>query len=283
MAGHRASHLDLRQETAIAMPDEIELPPPSPKDELWRSILLENTRASRNRRIHKRIPSAPRCKMCAAPFAGLGGLFMPLLGHPRWAKNPKYCAGCFRSLRENHGGAEIECSLLFADVRGSTTLAERMSPTAFNRLMGWFFDVSADVLVAHDAFVDKFVGDEIIGIFVPAMATEAHARRAVDAATALMQRMARSRVEDRSIPIGAGVSTGTAYVGSIGSGSDTELTAMGDIVNTTARLASAAAPGEILVAAAAAAAAGLPGSLERRSLRLKGKTEATEVAVLTVG
>jgi adenylate cyclase len=220
--------------------------------------------------------------LCAAPFGGIGGLFMPLLGHPRWAKNPKDCAGCFRMLRENHGGAEIECSLLFADVRGSTALAEQMAPKAFNELMGSFFDVASDVLVSHDAFVDKFVGDEIIGTFVPAMATDARARRAIDAAQTLMRRTLASTAGGRSIPIGAGVSTGIAYVGSIGSGTDTELTAMGDLVNTTARLASVAAAGEILVTASAAAAADLPGSLERRSLQLKGKSELTEVTVLKV-
>jgi len=259
-----------------------EPPGPTPKDDLWRAILVGTSRASRNRRLHRRIPSSPRCKLCNAPFGGVGGLFMPLLGHARWPKNPKYCSGCFRMLRENHGGAEIECSLLFADVRGSTGLAEQMPPKEFNRLMGWFFDVAADVLVDHDAFVDKFVGDEIIGIFVPAMAGDAHAKRAVAAATALMQRTLRAKVGGRSIPIGAGVSTGIAYVGSIGTGSDTELTAMGDMVNTTARLASTAAAGEILVTAAAAAAAGLPSSLELRSLQLKGKSAPTEVAVLTV-
>ncbi|MBA2373871.1 MAG: adenylate/guanylate cyclase domain-containing protein [Chloroflexi bacterium] len=258
------------------------LPPPSPNDEMWRTMLLRNPRALRNRRIHLRIPSSPRCKACAAPFAGVGGILMPLLGHGRWAKNPKYCVGCFSMLRANHGGAEVECSLLFADVRGSTALAEQMPPKEFNRLMGWFFDVASDVLVSHDAFVDKFVGDEIIGIFVPAMATDAHAKRAVDAAVALMQRTLRSKVGGRSIPIGAGVSTGIAYVGSIGMGRDTELTAMGDMVNTTARLASAAGAGEILVTEAAAAAAGLPSSLERRSLQLKGKSGPTEVAVLTM-
>lgn len=249
---------------------------------MWRAILVGTTRAPMKRRLYRRIPSSPRCKLCNAPFGGVGGLFMPLLGHGRWPKNPKYCAGCFRMLRENHGGAEIECSLLFADVRGSTALAEQVQPKEFNRLMGWFFDLASDTLVNHDAFVDKFVGDEIIGIFVPAMATNAHAKRAVAAATTLLQRTQRATAGGRVIPIGAGVSTGIAYVGSIGTGTDTELTAMGDLVNTTARLASAAAAGEILVTEAAAAAAGLPGSLERRSLQLKGKSAATEVAVLTV-
>ena len=207
---------------------------------------------------------------------------MRYFGHPRWAKNPKYCAGCFGVIREHHGGAEIDCSLLFADVRGSTTLAEGMTPKAFNRLMGRFFDVAADVVVGHDGIVDKFVGDEIIGIFVPAMATSDHAHQAVGAATDLLERTAGIGIDGERLPVGAAVSSGTAYVGSIGEGHDSELTAMGDLVNTTARLASAAAAGELLVTLPAAAAAGLPESLERRSLELKGKSENTEVAVLAI-
>lgn len=207
---------------------------------------------------------------------------MPFLGHPRWAKNPKYCAGCFGAIRDHHGGAEIECSLLFADVRGSTTLAEGMTPKAFNRLMGRFFDVATEVVVGHDGFVDKFVGDEIIGIFVPAMATAEHARQAVSAATDLLEHTAGLGVAGARLPVGAGVGSGTAYVGSIGEGMEADLTAMGDLVNTTARLASAAGAGEVLVTLAAAAAAGLSDSLERRSLELKGKTGDTEVAVLTI-
>jgi len=221
--------------------------------------------------------------MCNAPFAGIGGLLMPHLGHGRWPKNPKYCAGCFAMLRANHGGAEIECSLLFADVRGSTPLAEQMSPRDFNRLMGRFYDVGFAVLVDHDAFVDKFVGDEIIGIFVPSMAGREHASRAVDAARSLIRATGHLDPSGPWVPVGAAVSTGVAFVGSIGEGPDAELTAMGDIVNTTARLASAAGAGEVLVTSAAAKAAAIVEPVEHRSLELKGKSVRTEVAVLGSG
>jgi adenylate cyclase len=235
------------------------------------------------RRIHARIPSSPRCKLCAAPFAGPGGIFMPLLGHARWAKNPKYCSGCFRMLRNNHGGAEIECSLLFADVRGSTPMAEQMQPKEFTRLMGRFYDTATAVLVNHDAYIDKFVGDEIIGIFVPAMASQAHAQRAIDAAQGLLVQTGHAEVNGPWVPVGVGVNTGVAYVGAIGEGHDTELTAMGDVVNTTARLASSAGAGEVLVTVAAASSAGLSTTaLERRSLLLKGKSAPTDVLVLKV-
>jgi adenylate cyclase len=221
--------------------------------------------------------------MCAAPFAGPGGLVMPFLGHGRWPKNPKYCSGCFRMLRENHGGAEIECSLLFADVRGSTAIAEGMRPREFTRLMGRFYDTATAVLVSHDAYVDKFVGDEIVAVFVPAMASETHAAKAIDAAQELLRETGHGEASGPWVSVGVGVNTGVAYVGSVGEGHDTDLTAMGDAVNTTARLASIAAEGEILVALPAATSAGISvEGLERRSLMLRGKREPTEVLVLRV-
>lgn len=264
-------------------------PPPSPapstdspplSEAMWRHLLVDQAPFLGRRRWHARIPSSPRCKLCAAPFSGPGGLVMRFAGHARWAKNPTYCTGCFRMLSRNHGGAEVDCSLLFADVRGSTALAESMSAREFNRLMGRFFNTATDVLVDHDGIIDKFVGDEIIGIFVPAMAPQ-HAATAVDAARTLLAATGFGTSSGPWVPIGIGVNTGVAYVGSIGDSADTELTAMGDVVNVTARLSSVAAAGEILVTTAAAAAAGLPGDLPRRSLQLKGKSQPTDVVVVT--
>ena len=244
-------------------------------------MLVDQAPFLRSRRWHARIPSAPRCKLCAAPFSGPGGLVMRYLDHARWPKNPKYCTGCFRMLSSNHGGAEVECSLLFADVRGSTAIAESSSPREFTRLMGRFYDTASEVLVDRDGIVDKFVGDEIIGIFVPAMASPQHAIRAVDAARTLLAKIGFGTPSGPWLPIGIGVNTGIAYVGSIGEGSATEMTAMGDVVNVTARLSSMAGPGEILVTIAASAAAGLSADLPRRTLQLKGRSEQTDVVVLT--
>jgi adenylate cyclase len=250
-------------------------------EDAWRQQLTVETAIRWKRRLRNRIPSNPRCKMCAAPFSGLGAPVMRLMGHGQWAKNPKYCSGCFQTLRRNHGGAEIVCSLLFADVRGSTSLAERMSPSEFTRLMGRFFDTATSILVDEGAFVDKFVGDEVIGVFVPAMASEAHAEHAIRAARRLLQETGHERPDGPWVPVGIGVNTGLAYVGSVGQGMDSELTAMGDAVNTTARLSSAAATGEILVPVGAAAIAGVAtDDLEHRSLELKGKSERVEVVVL---
>jgi adenylate cyclase len=263
--------------------------PPPPQleagaDEEWRRQLTVGRESRWKRRLRNRIPSNPRCKMCAAPFSGIGGLFMPLFGHARWSKNPKYCSYCYRALRAGHGGAEIECSLLFADVRGSTSMAERMSPSEFSALMGRFFDTATSILIDEGAIVDKFVGDEVIGLFIPAMATEDHAEHAVRAARRLLVATGHDRPEGPWLPVGIGVNTDVAFVGSVGRGLDTEMTAMGDAVNTTARLSSRAGAGEVLIPVEAAVKARLPTEgLEQRSLDLKGKARPTEVLVVIVG
>ncbi|CAN5610143.1 adenylate/guanylate cyclase domain-containing protein [soil metagenome] len=247
----------------------------------WRDLLTGDHPAYRyGRRIMRRLPSDTRCKLCAAPFHGPAAPIMRLVGKAPWPKNPKYCGSCFTALTRYHGGAEIECSLLFADVRGSTTLAEGMSATGFHQLMERFFGTAASVLVDHDAIVDKFVGDEVIGIFIPAMASD-HARQAVEAARALMAGLQRD-ASGPATPVGVGVNSGVAYVGAVGSGDHSDLTAMGDPVNVAARLASAAGPGEILVAEATVRRLGMDlTTLTTRQLRLKGKSEPTTVAVLT--
>jgi len=124
--------------------------------------------------------------------------------------------------------------------------------------------------------------DEVVAIFFPLLSGERHAARAVEAALALLRATGNGEPDGPWAPLGAGVHTGPAWVGAVGEGSHTELTALGDTVNTTARLASAAAAGEVLVTIDAASAAGLDPELERRSLELKGKQLTTEVISLNV-
>ena len=273
------------------MTNEPTTPPPSepgeasPNEAMWRGLLLgTDPRYARARGWLKHVPSEPRCKMCAAPFGGVGKPLMRLLHRDRWPKNPLYCTLCFNVLDAHHGGAEIEASFLFADVRGSTALAEGITPTEFRRQLNRFYDSATRVLVEHDAIVDKFVGDEVIGLFIPALARDAHAAQAVEAARELLKATGHADPDGPWLPIGIGVHTGVAFIGSVGQPPVTDLTALGDVVNTTARLASAAATGEILVTQAAAAASHFETtSLERRELELKGKREVTPVFVVRVG
>ena len=248
---------------------------PPEAEEIWRGILMgTDPRFRKARALYKHFPREPRCKMCAAPFAGPIAPIMRMRGRGRWSKNPKYCGMCFSLVSNVRGGAEIPCTLLFADVRGSTELAERISSSEFSRLLNRFYDTAGRILVENDAIVDKFVGDEVMAIFIPALVQERHAARAIASAQQIL------RAVDE-LPIGIGIQTGNAFVGSVGEAPHSELTALGDVVNTAARLASAAAAGEILVSREAANAAGLEsGALEHRSLELKGKSAPTDVVVL---
>jgi len=261
-------------------------PDPTSEDapaRMGRADLKVGSRVRRLRRMWRAVPSAPRCKMCHSPFGAPGGPVLRLIGKGRWPGNSKYCAGCFKDLYRKRDGAEIECSLLFADIRGSTALAESMSASEFRVLLDRFYATATEALVEHDAIVDKFVGDEVIGIFVPALTDGNHAQQAIDAGLDLM-RATGHQTDAPWAPTGIGINTGVAFVGVVGTADHVEFTALGDSVNVTARLASAAGRGEILVTDAAARASGLaPDSrAERRSLELRGKTDATDVVVLTL-
>lgn len=253
---------------------------PRSTEDMWRAMLGGTDPVLKfGRSLLQHLPSAPRCKLCNAPFSGFGGRLMKLIGKSPWERNPRYCRFCIAwGPKRGPGGVEVETSLLFADVRGSTSLAARLSPREYGEIINRFYACATEVFVAHDAIIDQLVGDEAIGLFLPGYAGPAHARRAVEAALALVEALAGSVPQLR---IGAGVHTGTAFIGSVGSAdSFTDFTALGDAVNVAARLAAAAGPGEILVSAAARASAPIPPGAERRALSIKGKAEPIEVFVL---
>lgn len=254
-------------------------------EEVWRTYLTTGDYETerRQRRFFRFLPGSPRCKSCYAPFEGAGGTVVRLLYNKKPSNlNPHLCNACEQFARENPGGAEVELSLLFADVRGSTSLAETMGTAQFSRLIDRFYRIASRVLVESDALIDKIIGDQVAGIYVPGFAGEQHTRRAIEAARALMGATGHGGEDEPWIPLGMGVHTGTAYVGSVGSKDGTmDITVLGDAANTAARLASEAGAGEILVSDAAFQAAGL--ALEDhdvRRLALKGKREAISVHVL---
>jgi adenylate cyclase len=259
--------------------------PPDRRDEaFWRDFLTRGASFERRgRQVFKRIPSEPRCRICAAPFAGVGARLMRLIGKRPSGSNPTMCSSCFAFVSRHHGGAEIEITMLFADIRGSTSLAEGMSSADYHRILNRFYTTASGVVFDYDGAVDKFVGDELVATFFPLLTGERHAERGVAAARALLRATGHADPNGPWVPIGAGVHTGMAWYGAVGEGAHVELTAIGDAVNVAARLASAAAAGEVLVTADAAAAAGLDPSLEHRPLELKGKQDTTEVISLGVG
>jgi adenylate cyclase len=248
----------------------------------WRALLMGEAHGLHTiRRLVGRIPAGPRCKLCLAPLRPPGSIALKLVGFGPSRLNRRLCRACFQSVEKRPGGAEVELSLLFADVRGSTGLAERLPAQEFSKLMSRFYGTAARVVDRWDGLVDKFVGDEVVALFIPGFAGEHHAARAIDAAKELMH-----ETSDESgtpwLAIGAGVHTGVAYVGRVGEGDACDFTAVGDAVNTTARLASSAGAGEILVSRAAADASGLDAqALESRTLTLRGRDETVDAVVAT--
>jgi adenylate cyclase len=253
-------------------------------EEEWRTRLLgTNSGLRAGRRFFLRLPSSPRCELCASPFGAPFGPLMNVIGHGRWERNPRYCKACCSELIRNKAGAEIPLSFLFADVRGSTPLGEKLGPRALHDLMNRFYETGVDALIAHGALIDRFMGDQVVGYFVPGFAGPHHARQAVLCGLAILQATGHGE-QWPWVPVGAGVHTGDAFVGSVGKGQDlAELTAIGDAVNVAARLASVAGVGELVVSEEAFAAAGLDGDHERRELNLKGVTEPVKVRVLRLG
>jgi adenylate cyclase len=229
------------------------------------------------------IPSNPRCRLCKAPFGNPGKVVFRRIGFVPWDKQPNICGRCFTGLqqtaqmcRSHEGkeirGAEVEISMLFADVRGSSKLARQMSVIDFTHLMNRFYRESSHVLIECDAIIEKFVGDEVVGLFVPLLTGPDHAARAVEAALELLRATGHGSPEGPWVPLGAGVHTGPAFVGVVSSSNTSDFTALGDPVNIAAHLASQAAIGEILVTDRSAEQAGLEaGGLEHRHLSLKGE------------
>ena len=103
-------------------------------EELWYTIFATgHPELVKQHRLHTRLPSPPRCKLCLVPFKGPGGFVMGLRGRRPSNRNPRYCSKCDQFIRAFPGGAEVEMSMIFADVRGSTPLFESISATELSR------------------------------------------------------------------------------------------------------------------------------------------------------
>jgi adenylate cyclase len=259
---------------------ELHVNPVDPQVEAeWHALLSGdhqgNSSLRKLRRVFKRMPSSPRCKLCYAPYGAPFGPVMSLLGYGPWDKNPSLCGACMRQLEKDLGGAEVELTMMFADLRGSTELAERLPAATYRRMVGGFYGVAARHVNDASGMVDKYLGDGILALFIPGFSGPDHAARAISAAHDILQstREAAGLPSDADpLPVGIGVHTGTAYVGVLGrAGGLLDFTALGDAVNLTQRLSTAAASRELMISEEARAAAGIATEgLQARQLDLKG-------------
>lgn len=265
---------------AAVTPDE-----DAKRTEQWRSLLTgEDDSLRKIRRWWRLVPSSPRCKVCAAPFHGPGKLATSIIMHGQSRVNPLLCSLCFRSLAKMPGGAEVEVSVLFADVRGSTGIAETTTSAEFRRLLQRFYGVAAGAIDRNGGIIDKFLGDGVMALFVPVIAGGNHAERAILAAREILEEIEGSDLPGHGVRIGIGVQTGTAFVGVLGAQDKLDFSALGDTVNVAARLGGVAGPGELLVSRDAWVRAGHAlDATHCREVEIAGRSAPLDVVVTSFG
>lgn len=242
-------------------------------DARWRGILRGESPLALSQRWGRRafslIPASLRCKFCNAPFRGSYAGVFGRLGYRPSRKNPRICERCIE--RAPEGGDLLPISVLFADVRGYTTLAENLTSMETTAILHRFYQAASAALLAHDALLGQIAGDEVMAIFVPGLAGSGYPTHAVDAAVALLSALGYG-TDTPWLDVGVGICTGEEYVGNVGGGGFKDFTAIGDVTNTAARLQGAARSGEILMCSTTFAALGgaYPNG-KPETLSLKGK------------
>ncbi|MBI4596562.1 MAG: adenylate/guanylate cyclase domain-containing protein [Candidatus Tectomicrobia bacterium] len=163
---------------------------------------------------------------------------------------------------------------MFADVRGFTSLSERMSPTLLRETLNILFAAASELLIQNDALIDKFLGDAIMALFNAPIPQARHREMALQTAIALLGKIANLNLP---FEIGIGLNSGPAITGNVGGGEVTDYTAIGDTVNVASRLSGLAGKSEILAGLDTYGGQShwLPSGYEcdRVSLQVKGKEQ----------
>ncbi len=168
----------------------------------------------------------------------------------------------------------VPVSVLMADVRGYTTMTEGLAPVELTVLVNRFYEAGSAALLSADGLLGQIEGDLVMGLFVPGLAgRQQYRRKSVEGALGLFDAVGYGRRGGNWLNLGIGIATGEEFVGNVGGGGYKDFTALGDVTNTSARLSSAAAAGELLVDEVTYdAVAGDHPEAERRELELKGKS-----------
>ncbi|MEA2404611.1 MAG: adenylate cyclase [Thermoleophilaceae bacterium] len=233
-------------------------------------------------RVMRHLPKDPRCRLCKAPYGGIGGRVMRRVGYGPSRKNPTLCNTCFE--KAPMGGVEMEIGVLFADVRGFTSMAERMAPTGVAGLLNRFYE-SATKILSRSAIIDKLVGDEVMALYVPTLFRgEGWEDDMLRDARDLLAEVGYGSGTEPWLRLGIGLDVGRAFVGNVGSGEVKDFTAVGDVVNTAARLQSSADAGQIVISERLfARLSDAPSEATPARLVLKGKAEPEPVRVVAAG
>lgn len=148
-------------------------------------------------------------------------------------------------------GIRLEATIVFVDIRGFTTMAERSDPDAVVDLLNSYFTLVTDIIIQYGGYLDKFVGDAVMGVFGALMPDPNHAQTAVQAALEVRHHLPKLNqmlpATADHIQVGVGINTGEVVAGNLGSSKRMEYTVIGDNVNVASRLTDLAGPDEILI------------------------------------
>ena len=181
------------------------------------------------------------------------------------------------------GGERQRATMLFADVRGFTSLASQLPAERVVEILNSYFEEAVGVVFEYDGLLDKFYGDGLMAVFGPPRVRDDDAKRAVAAAIRLHERVSKLE-ESLNYPlrISVGLATGDVVAGHFGSTKRMDYTVIGDAVNLASGLQNAAPPGGIYCDEATMAAAGpVSRPFHRMAARIKGRAElVTAYAIL---
>lgn len=244
---------------------------------LWNTIFADGHPALLKQHwLHRKLPTKPRCRMCLVPFKGIGGWIMRRKGKTQNSRNPNFCNACDKFMEAYPGGAEVEMSMLYVDIRQSTQFAEQNKPENVSQRINVFLDEATRIITEHDGFVMAFYGDCIVAAWPPGFCGEQHALKAQQAAIELATTKKMIDKSGETIPVGVGVHTGKVFIGTVSAlqGSFRDVSIFGSNVNLTARLASQAAASQALASAENIYATGKePASFKSQTVELKGFAE----------
>ena len=217
--------------------------------ERWAGILLGQHPLAlpyrAGRRLFGLLPSPWRCKFCNAPFRGPYAGTVKRIGYSPSRKNPQVCARCIEHAPE--GGAIVPLAILFADVRGYTSLCEQLAASEVHGFLHRFYQTASAALLAQEGLLGQIAGDEVMALFVPGIAGRHYKRKAVEAARSLARVVRYTDSPAGGLAVGIGVASGEEFVGNVAGGGYKDFTAVGEVTNTAARLTSVAHDGEIVV------------------------------------
>ena len=150
------------------------------------------------------------------------------------------------------GGVEQDVCVLFSDIRGFTSMSERMEPSKVVTLLNSFFDKMIDVVFKYNGTLDKIIGDELMVLYGAPLKKSDDILNAVKTAKEMFKTLDKFNIRmiEEGYPklnIGIGINYGKVICGNIGSEQQMNYTVIGDTVNLASRLCSAARPGEIII------------------------------------